>query len=178
MFNKILIANRGEIAIRVIRAAREAGISEFVIVINPNGSLEAKEMRRGDWINFLDLLEEKGFPFEDYYLVVDQGVEERHRESARQIADKIGSIRSKRTPHAGHNPLLPKCDLEEIAGVVSLSCGVVTIDTSIGHLAPALVRRQVRLIVVGDGVDARRYRRRHDRVTRESGSRRDPTAMS
>ena len=34
MFNKILIANRGEIAIRIMRACREMGINDSVIHVD------------------------------------------------------------------------------------------------------------------------------------------------
>jgi len=38
MFSKILIANRGEIALRIIRACREMGIQTAIVYSTPTGT--------------------------------------------------------------------------------------------------------------------------------------------
>ena len=42
MFSKILIANRGEIALRGIRGCREMGISTVAVCLNPSAIWEAR----------------------------------------------------------------------------------------------------------------------------------------
>ena len=46
MFNKILIANRGEIALRVIRAAREMGIAS--VAVHSTADSDAMHVRMAD----------------------------------------------------------------------------------------------------------------------------------
>ncbi|MEL6378088.1 MAG: biotin carboxylase N-terminal domain-containing protein, partial [Pseudomonadota bacterium] len=46
MFNKILVANRGEIALRVIRAAREMGISS--VAVHSTADADAMHVRMAD----------------------------------------------------------------------------------------------------------------------------------
>ncbi|MEO1659330.1 MAG: biotin carboxylase N-terminal domain-containing protein, partial [Pseudomonadota bacterium] len=46
MFNKILVANRGEIALRVIRAAREMGIS--TVAVHSTADADAMHVRMAD----------------------------------------------------------------------------------------------------------------------------------
>ena len=46
MFNKILIANRGEIALRVVRAAREMGIS--TVAVHSTADSDAMHVRMAD----------------------------------------------------------------------------------------------------------------------------------
>ena len=46
MFNKILIANRGEIALRVIRAAREMGIGS--VAVHSTADADAMHVRMAD----------------------------------------------------------------------------------------------------------------------------------
>ncbi|MCE8469847.1 acetyl-CoA carboxylase biotin carboxylase subunit, partial [Rhodovulum sulfidophilum] len=46
MFDKILIANRGEIALRVIRACREMGIHS--VAVNPTADADAMHVRMAD----------------------------------------------------------------------------------------------------------------------------------
>ncbi|GAB4320398.1 MAG: hypothetical protein Kow00127_12670 [Bacteroidales bacterium] len=49
IFNKILIANRGEIAVRIIRSARELGIETAVIYAGPDEESLAVEMADEAW---------------------------------------------------------------------------------------------------------------------------------
>jgi len=46
MFNKILIANRGEIALRIIRAAREMGIHS--VAVHSTADADAMHVRMAD----------------------------------------------------------------------------------------------------------------------------------
>ena len=46
MFNKILVANRGEIALRVIRAAREMGIQS--VAVHSTADSDAMHVRMAD----------------------------------------------------------------------------------------------------------------------------------
>ena len=46
MFNKILIANRGEIALRVIRAAKELGVA--TVAIHSTADADAMHVRMAD----------------------------------------------------------------------------------------------------------------------------------
>ena len=46
MFNKILVANRGEIALRVIRATREMGVAS--VAIHSTADADAMHVRMAD----------------------------------------------------------------------------------------------------------------------------------
>ena len=46
MFKKILVANRGEIALRIIRAAREMGISS--VAVHSTADSDAMHVRMAD----------------------------------------------------------------------------------------------------------------------------------
>jgi hypothetical protein len=46
MFNKILIANRGEIALRVVRAAREMGVA--TVAVHSTADADAMHVRMAD----------------------------------------------------------------------------------------------------------------------------------
>ena len=57
MFNKILIANRGEIALRIIRAARELGIKTVAVFSTADGVV-VKSKYFGSFGNYIEIVYE------------------------------------------------------------------------------------------------------------------------
>ena len=111
-----------------------------IIFLNAGASVDSKEMAVDEWREFLYLLSPHSKDLNEYYFVIDQGANDRHLHLAQHIAGILRAIYQ--TQYGGnvltYDPVLPRVNLRIMAALISLSHGALTIDTSVGHIAPAL----------------------------------------
>jgi len=132
------VSIKAESKARSVLSKNDIFMDRPIIFINSNSARAGRELDTSDWIDFLEFLQQKEFPFKDYYFVITQGINGRHYTSTKAIADKLKLIYDAIGQRCAYEPLLPRVTFEELAGIISLCSRVITVDSSIGHLAPAL----------------------------------------
>ena len=111
MFNKILIANRGEIACRIIRTAREMGIK--TVAVYSDADADGKHVRMAD-----EAVRLGPPPSAESYLLIDKIVEACKQTGAEAVHPGFGFL-SERAAF---------CEALEAAGIVFIGPGVRAIE--------------------------------------------------
>lgn len=103
------------------------------LLINPAASSDRKEIGTAGWEVLLEKLSHL-IDFSRFNFIVSQGINKRHLNLAESIADIIKNASHK----IAYEPLLPQFGVKELAAMVELSQGLLTVDTMAGHLGPAV----------------------------------------